>query len=118
MNWKKLILPPVAIYAVVFLAVAILSGTGDVPGIGLLAVVGLFTFIYIVPVVGLFLATLYAKPKNIKEGFIYGVVWFLILLALDLIVTRQFTGGAFIYDWKTWIVYALVILVPTLLSKK
>lgn len=112
MDWKKLVLPPVAIYAVIFLFISALIGAKaatDAVWVGIVS--------YAITIVGLYLATRYAKPKDIKQGLVYGLVWLIIFFVLDLILTRPFTGWGYFTDVKTWIVYALVLLIPTFLPK-
>ncbi len=113
MNWKKLILPPVAIYAVIFLFISALIGAKVDQHATWVWIVTL-----IITIIGLYLAVNYAKPRNVKEGLIYGLVWLVIFVILDLILTMPFTGKAFFSDWKTYIPYALTILMPIILPKK
>lgn len=113
MNWKKFLIPPVAIYAVVFLFISALVGAKISTDATWVTIVD-----FVITIVGLYLAVNYSKPKNLKEGLIYGLVWALVLLLLDIILTVPFTGWEYFSSWKTWIVYALTILMPTLLPKK
>ena len=113
MNWKKLILPPVAIYAVIFLFISALIGT---------KINQQATWVWIVTltisIIGLYLATNYAKPKTWQEGLKYGLIWLVIFFILDLVLTIPFTGWGYLSNWKSYISYGLTILIPTLLSKK
>lgn len=113
MSWKKLILPPLAIYAVIFLFISALVGAK-------VSTDGIWVWVVslVISIVGLYLATNYAKPKDLKQGLIYGVVWAIILVVLDLILTMPFAGQAYFSDWKSYIPYVLTILMPTLLPKK
>lgn len=113
MNWKKLVLPPVAIYAVIFLFISALIGAEANAETTWVWIVTLA-----ISIIGLYLATNYARPKNVKEGLVYGLVWLIILFALDLILTVPFTGWAYFNDWKSYLPYALTILMPTFLPKK
>jgi len=113
MNWKKLVLPPVAIYAVIFLFISALIGAKIATDAVWVIVVDLA-----ITVVGLYLATRYAKPKDIKQGLIYGLVWVVIFFILDLILTVPFTGMGYFSNWQTYAVYGLTLLMPTLLPKK
>lgn len=112
MDWKKYLLPPVAIYAVIFLFISALIGAKVATDTIWVTLVDLA-----ITVVGLYLATNYVKPKNTKEGLIYGLVWLVVFVILDLILTRPFTGMVYFSSWKTWLVYALTVLVPTCLPK-
>lgn len=111
--WKKYLLPPLAIYAVIFLFISALIGAKvetEQTWIWLVTLV--------ISIIGLYMATNYAKPKNAKDGLLYGVVWLMILFVLDLILTVPFTGWGYFGDWKSYLPYALTILIPTLLPKQ
>ena len=71
-----------------------------------------------ISVVGLYLATNYVKPSNWQEGAKYGVVWVIILFILDIVLTIPFTGAGYFSDWKSYIPYALTLLIPIVLAKK
>lgn len=113
MNWKKLILPPVAIYAVIFLFISALIGA---------KIDQTQTWVWLVSlailIIGLYLATNFAKPKNVKEGLIYGFVWLGIFFLLDLALTIPFTGWGYFSDWKSYLSYGLIIVIPTILATK
>jgi len=53
------------------------------------------------------------KMEMLKHSF----VWVVVILILDYFVTTKFTGMEFFSDWKTWLVYALILLVPLLAVK-
>ena len=113
MNWKKLLLPPVAIYAVIFLFISVLVGAKmnqTAPWV--------WAATLIITLVGLYLATNYAKPKDWKDGLKYGLVWLVVLVVLDLILTAPFAGWGYFSDWKSYISYALTVLVPAVLPQK
>jgi len=112
MDWKKFIIYPVAIYVVIYLFICVLVGMKVPTNATWVWIVTL-----LITIIGLYLATRYAKPKNIKEGLYYGLVWLAIFFVLDLILTRPFTGWAYFSSWKTWLVYALALLMPVLLPK-
>ena len=113
MNWKKLLLPSPAIYAVIFLFISALVGAK-------VSTEAIWVWIVsiIISIVGLYLAVNYAKPKNVKEGLIYGLVWLAIFFILDLILTMPFTGKSYFQDWKSYVPYALTLLMPIVLPKK
>lgn len=111
MNWKKLLLPPLAIYAVIFLFISALIGA---------KINQETTWVWLVTlaisIIGLYLASNYAKPKNLKEGLTYGLVWLAILFVLDLILTIPFTGWDYFSSWKAYLPYGLTLIVPSLYS--
>ncbi len=112
MNWKRLVLPPVAIYAVIFLFISALIGAKISAEATWVWVVNL-----VITLVGLYLAVNYAKPKDLKQGLLYGVVWVVILFVLDLILTVPFTGWGYFSDWTSYVHYALTIVMPVFLPK-
>ena len=112
-DWKKFLIPPIAIYAVIFLFISALIGAKiDAEAI----------WVWIVnlgiSVVGLYIATGYAKPTNWKDGLKYGAVWVVILVILDIILTVPFAGQDYFSDWRSYVPYALTLLIPTVLAKK
>lgn len=115
MNWKKLILPPVAIYAVIFLFISALIGM-KVVQFGQ-QVLWVWIVDLIITIVGLYIAVGIAKPKNTKEALIYGIVWVIVLFVLDLLLTLPFMNNYF-SSWKAYIPYILTLLAPILLPKK
>jgi hypothetical protein len=112
MNWKKLLLYPLAIYGVIYLFICVLIGLKMDQHQTWVWIAGL-----VISIVGLFVATKYAKPKNIREGIIYGLVWLVVFFVLDLILTVPFTGWGY-FGWKSYVSYGITVLIPTLLPKK
>lgn len=107
MKWKQLLLPPVAIYAVIFLFISALVGAKiDQEALWVWVVT------LVITVVGLALASRYAKPENMAKALQYGVVWLGILVVLDLILTAPFAGWDYFSDWRSYIPYALTLLFP------
>lgn len=109
MNWKKVLIPPVAIYAVIFLFISALIGAKvnqEATWVWLITLV--------ISVVGLYLGTQYAQPQSRKEGLMYGVLWLIILVVLDMVLTAPFAGWDYFSNWKSYIPYVLTILIPTL----
>ncbi len=113
MNWKKLILAPVAIYAVIFLFISVLVGAKANT-----EATWVWIITTIITIVGLYLAVNFTNPQNFKEGLIYGLVWVVILVVLDLILTIPFTGAEYFSSWKAYLPYALTLLAPIVLPKK
>jgi len=112
MNLKKLVIPPIAIYAVIFLFISALVGGKANTEANWVWIVSL-----VITIVGLYLGTNYAKPKSIGEGFIYGLVWLIVLFVLDIILTVPFTGWERFNAWQSYIPYLLTLLMPTFLPK-
>ena len=112
MNWKKLLIPPAAIYAVIFLFISALIGFKIDQNRTWVEIV-----CWIITIIGLYLAVNYVKPKSWKEGLKYGIVWVIVFFILDLVLTVPFTGWEHFSSWKSYISYALTILMPTFLAK-
>lgn len=112
-DWKKYLLPSVAIYAVIFLFISALIGAKiDAEA------VWVWPVNLIISVVGLYIATNYVKPKTWQEGLKFGAVWVVILVILDLILTVPFTGSGYFSDWRSYVPYVLTLAVPTFLASQ
>lgn len=113
MNWKNLLIPPIAIYAVIFLFISALVGAKINQNAIWVWIVSLM-----ISIVGLYIATNYAKPKNRQEGLKVGVIWLVIFIILDLILTLPFAGSDYFSDWKSYLPYLLTVLIPIILAGK
>lgn len=113
MNWKKMLVPAVAIYAVIFLFISALVGAGVDADATWVWVVSLA-----ITIVGLAWATRYVKPATMQEGLKYGVAWLVVLVVLDLILTAPFAGWDYFSDWKSYIPYVLTVVIPTALAPR
>lgn len=108
-DWKKALLFPVVIYAIAFLVASAfvafkVETAGIVPWIVTTAAVLITAFIL-------------AKRldlQNTKQALIYGVIWIMVLVVLDLAMTIPFTGIEYFYDWKAYLGYVLVFLMPAI----
>ncbi len=109
MNWKKVLLPPVAIYAVIFLFISALIGAKVDQTRAWVWVVSL-----VITIVGLYVGSRYTKPRNALDGLKYGVMWLIILVIFDLILTAPFAGWDYFSDWRSYVPYMLTLLVPSL----
>lgn len=107
LNWKKLILYPAAIYAVIFLFISALIGFKIDANAGW---VGIVTTI--INLVGLYLAARAADIKDLKKAIILGISWVLVLVFLDFILTVPFTGMTYFASWKTYLNYVFVLAMP------
>jgi len=113
MNWKKFVLPPFAIYAIIFLFISSLIGLEINHSQLWVKIVG-----WVVTIVGFYLAVAYAKPQNISQGFVYGIVWAIILFGLDLLLTIPFVGWNYFVSWQAYLPYAIAIIFPVILPKR
>jgi hypothetical protein len=107
---KKFLITPIAIYAVIFLFISALIGAkidAQAPWVYIVSLA--------IAIAGLYIGTNYVKPKNMQEGLKFGVVWLVILIVLDLILTLPFTGPEFFSSWHPYVSYVLTLLIPTAL---
>lgn len=112
-NWKKFLLPPLALYAVIFLFISALVGAkfdAEATWVWLVSLA--------ITIVGLYIATNYAKPKNSSEALKYSLVWLVILFILDLILTVPFTGIEYFSDWRSYLPYLLTLAIPAVLASQ
>lgn len=112
-DWKKYLIPPVAIYAVIFLFISALIGAKVDAQAAWVYVISLG-----IEIVGLYIATNYVKPKDMKEALMFGVAWLIVLFVLDLILTVPFTGTEFFSSWHPYFAYALTVVIPIFLASQ
>lgn len=112
MTWKNVLIPPVAIYAVIFLFISGLIGAEIDQTALWVWIVSL-----VISIVGLWIATGYAKPSSMQQGLMFGLAWLALFVVLDLVLTVPFTGMEYFSDWKTYVPYALTVLIPTFLRR-
>lgn len=104
MNWKKAIGYGVAIYAILFVIISALLNviTSDYFGLVLVLILAVgAAYVY--------------KTGSAKAGFQVGIVWAVVALVLDLLISRQFVPDI-MSSWTVWIGYAILILAPTLIT--
>lgn len=59
----------------------------------------------------------YLKPATMGAAFGYGVIFVVVGVLLDLLITERFMPGA-LSMWPMWLGYLLVLLAPLLQVKK
>lgn len=57
------------------------------------------------------------KPNKVEIALVFGVIWIIISVALDALVTMKFNPEIFL-TWALWAGYILVLLAPILRVKK
>jgi hypothetical protein len=107
MNWKTLFITPVAIYGAVSIWIVVLGILHVDRDSSWVWAVGL-----IITTLGLYLATKYIHPQSLRQGFSISLGWLLIFVVLDIILAVAFTGLEYFFDWKTYLPYALTLLLP------
>mgnify|MGYP001604039138 CR=1 FL=1 len=109
MHWKTALIPPLAIYATVFMFISALIGFKIDQNAPWVWVVGVG-----ITIGGLIIALRYARPTTVKRGLLLGFVWLALFIALDMALTTPFTGWGYFLDWKSYIPYILTIAIPAL----
>lgn len=113
LNWKKTLGYGIVIWAVIFIFVTILIAFG----------VREETFIrwLITQIVVIITAMTLAKKLSLTKtttALSTGLIWVVISLILDLLITSYFTTMAFFNSWEIWVSYAIMLLVPVFTVKK
>ena len=111
LTWQKLVLYPLAIWVVIYLFICAFIGfkistTAD----------WVMMAITLINVVGLFIASKSAKLDSYKNVIILAIVWVLVMLILDLVLTVPFVSG-YLTNWKTFFSYGLVLVLPLIFAK-
>ena len=109
MNWKKAIGFGILIWLIMFALVSATLGWYDMLWFKIVLAI-------IAGIISLILAG-YVKPSSMGKALAYGLVWVIIGVILDLIITMRFNGGIF-SEWTLWLGYVLVLLAPALRVKK
>ena len=58
-----------------------------------------------------FILTGYIKPKNIARALALGLIWVIVGVILDALVTMRFNAEIF-QSWSLWLGYFLVLVAP------
>lgn len=111
LTWQKLILYPAAIYAVVFLFISALIGFKINQTASWVMVATT-----LISVVGLYIASISAKIETMKTAVILGLVWVVVMVILDLLLTLPFAGWGYFRSWVTYLNYILVFVIPVVVS--
>jgi hypothetical protein len=111
MNWKKAIGFGVLLWVLMFVIVSIFIAF-DIYRFSVMEIItavigGIISFI---------LAG-YIRPSKIGKALVYGLIFVIISVILDAIVTMRFNPAIF-NSWTMWLSYALVLLAPALRAKK
>jgi len=113
LNWKKLILYPAAVWAVIYLFICAIIGFK-------LNVHALWVEIiaWVISIVGLYIAAKAAKISAYKNVATLAIVWLAVMFVLDLILTLPFTGAIYFKTWTTYISYAIILIMPLVFAKE
>lgn len=113
LTWKKLILYPAAIWAVIYLFICALIGFKLNASADWVMMVTT-----IISIIGLYIASRAANIKELKKALILGLMWVIVMVILDLVLTLPFTGVGYFSSWKTYLAYAITFLTPIIISFK
>jgi len=113
LNWKKTLGFGVVVWVVIFIFVTILIAFG----------LREETFIrwLITQIVVIITAVILAKKLSLTKtttALSTGLIWIVISLILDLLITSYFTTMEFFNSWKIWVSYAIILVVPVFCLKK
>ena len=96
----------IAVYAVMYLAVAMLALYGLAPSF-LARTLALIILISLATMAGLSL-----KRHAARDILPYSLIWTLEVMGLDGLMSMPNTGLSIYLDWNVWVGYALVLIVP------
>jgi hypothetical protein len=113
LTWQKVVLYPLAIYAAIFLFISALIGfkiDQTAPWASIAS--------YVISIAGLYIASRAAKMDTRKNAVLLGLSWVIVMVILDLILTRPFTGWGYFQSWQAYLSYALTFIIPSIFSAK
>jgi len=112
MNWKKGIGYGVLIWAIMFIVICILIGFKiSLDSTFMNLVVTLISAIAVLIITG------YVAPKNVGQALSYGLLWAVVGIILDFIISARFAPGMF-KEAYYWLSYLLIVILPLLRIKK
>ena len=115
MSWKKALGFGALIWAIMFVVVSILVAYGFVASGG-----GSTLFSWLLAILSLvvtYVAAMYIAPKSSMEAIQYGLVFAVVGIILDFLISQRFAPGMF-SSVPYWVTYVLMVFVPLLGVKK
>ena len=111
-NWKKGILFGLLLWVIMFVIASIFVAFK-------LPTESVFFNIFwiVLSAIVVFICAHYLMPRNISQAILYGLIFAVIGIVLDLIISARFVSGLFASVYY-WISYLVVILTPMLRVKK
>jgi len=114
--WKRSIFYALALWAIVFVVIALLVNLGlsnrPIPTDIVLMIVAVLVYWSLATRLHL---------VSLSQGFFVGMGWLLVNVLLDyFIIVRGFNGGdlGFFFAWAIWARYVLLLFVPILASSR
>jgi len=110
-NWKKAIGFGVLIWIIMFVTASIFVAYGVQSGTVMSLVILLVTLL------AAYFCARNLVPTRCGQALGYGLVFAVIGIVLDFVISSRFVGGMFSSMWY-WVSYALVVLTPCIAVKK
>ncbi len=111
MNWKKGVWFALLLWIIMFVVASIFVAFGVSSGawmsIIMLAIIAVLAFVF----------AGYVSPKTTGQAFSYGLLWAIVGIFLDYVISNKFVPDMFASTYY-WVSYLLVVLVPFLAIKK
>lgn len=111
-NWKKAISSGIIIWGVAFVVVSVLMAIGIREGY-----LNWIITTIIIAITGYKLAQKMSL-KNMNSALSVGLLWVIVVVLLDWLITTHFATMAFFSDYKIWVSYAIILLIPVFSMKK
>ena len=107
-NWKRALGYGVLFYIIIYVATTAfvaykINPQTDIVAWSIMMAITLTTGYFI---------SLRLEMKDYKEALMYGIVWVIITVLLDLVLTVPFTGISFIENWRFFTGIAVTLLIP------
>jgi len=116
LNWKKALGFGVLVWIIMFVVISTLVAYQVVPSGGGSTMMSIAMVVVSLVIVYLF-AQFFVAPKSPTEAMQYGLVFAVVGIILDLLVSQRFAPGMFA-SVVYWVNYILMIFVPLLVVKK
>jgi len=108
LDWKKLLGYALLFWVIMFVVACIFVGfkVGDTMWAQIV--------MWIAAIIVIWLLAPLAGARDLQKGLIIGVVFVVVGLILDYIITVRFTGMEFFNSWELWTSYGLTIVVAAI----
>ena len=111
MDWKKAISLGVFIWILMFVIVSVFVAFKIYDSVAIKI---------LTPIISGIIAFILAgkiKPTKTSQAVLYGLIWAIVNIILDALITKQFNPEIFTF-WSLWIGYVLIILATLLRWRK
>jgi hypothetical protein len=107
-NWKKALGYGVLVYLVIYVVATAFIAYKINPQQDVIA----WTILVVVSIITGYFFSIRLGMQNYQEALEYGIVWAVIMIIFDLILTVPFTGFGFMTNWHFFTTLVLTILIP------